>query len=143
VNLFKRFCYFAPDGDGGSGAPAGGGQAPPTGDSAPRSYDETYVSKLRDEAAKHRTEKQEALAELKTLNDGQESELQKVQERAEAAEKRAAREGEPHYRVGREGGRIPMRRDWKETRSSRPDPTHSTGAPHVPQPVCRRKRRRP
>ncbi len=84
MNLLKRFCagqlfYFAPDGDGGGGVAGASADTPATGQEpgvTPRSYDETYVSKLRGEAADHRTKKNEALEDARTQR-----------ERADAAER--------------------------------------------------------
>lgn len=46
-----------------------------------------YVKKLRDEAAKHRTEAREAQERLKAIEDAEKSEAEKAADRAERAEK--------------------------------------------------------
>lgn len=79
------------DGDGdGSGDGSGGDGGSGDGDGEPKTYDESYVKKLRDEAAKHRREKQELAGRLKAYDDATKSDLEKLEERAAEAEKRAA-----------------------------------------------------
>ena len=55
-----------------------------------KTFSPDYVKKLRDEAAKHRREKQELADRLKAIDDKDKSEAQKLEERATAAEQRAA-----------------------------------------------------
>lgn len=57
-----------------------------------KTFDESYVKKLRDEAAKYRTEAKanaDAAAELAKIRESQKSEAEKVAERLAAAEKAA------------------------------------------------------
>lgn len=67
--------------DGGSDDDAGAGA---------KTYDESYVKKLREENAKHRREKQDLAARLKTHEDADKTELERVQEARQTAEQRAA-----------------------------------------------------
>jgi len=67
-------------------------QTPPEGGEA-KTFDETYVKKLRDEAAKYRTEAKanaEAAARLKEFEDRDKTEAEKAAGRLTAAEQRAA-----------------------------------------------------
>jgi hypothetical protein len=57
----------------------------------PKSYDQAYVQQLRNEAAKHRREAAASAAKLKEIEDANLTEAQKTQQRAEAAEARAAK----------------------------------------------------
>jgi hypothetical protein len=57
----------------------------------PKSYDQAYVQQLRNEAAKHRREAAANAAKLKEIEDANLTEAQKTQQRAEAAEARAAK----------------------------------------------------
>lgn len=82
------------DGDGtGDGAGNGNGDGDGAGDGdgtgEPKTYDESYVKKLRDEAARHRREKQELSGRLQAIDDASKSDLQKLEERATTAEQRA------------------------------------------------------
>jgi hypothetical protein len=100
-----RGFYFGSDESGGGGGTAGqapnssdkgdpstnaNGQEPGASNSQTQTYDENYVRRLREEAASHRKEAKDAKDKLKAIDDAQKSELQKANERAEAAEKRAA-----------------------------------------------------
>lgn len=56
----------------------------------PKTYDESYVKKLRDEAAKHRREKQELAGRLQSYEDANKTELQRAEEARTTAEQRAS-----------------------------------------------------
>lgn len=75
------------DGSGGSGG--GGGDDDGSGGDASKTYDEAYVKKLRDEAAKHRREKAEIAGRLKEYEDQNKTEAERLEERAATAEQRA------------------------------------------------------
>lgn len=65
-------------------------QAGPDSTDEPKVYDADYVRKLRDEAAKYRTQAREnsaAATRLAELEESQKSEIQKANERAEVAER--------------------------------------------------------
>lgn len=78
----------APDAEGQE-PDAAEGQEPSSGQQG-KTYDETYVSSLRSEAAKHRRELAEAKAALQKIEDAKKSDLEKATGRAEAAERRLA-----------------------------------------------------
>jgi hypothetical protein len=87
VNLFDRiFTPFYFEGESGAG---GGTGTPPPGEqqAAPKTYDEAYVTALRNEAASYRVKAKETGDKLKTFEDAQKTDTQKLQERAEAAER--------------------------------------------------------
>lgn len=70
--------------------------ATPVEESTPKTFDESYVKQLREEAAKHRTEKQREakeketlLARLKEFEDAQLSEQERFQQEFEATRSRA------------------------------------------------------
>ncbi len=87
MNFFRRGFYFSPDEPaGGAAPPAGGGQAPPSGENQPKTYDEAYVTKLRNEAAEHRVKSKDYETKLKAIEDSQKTELQNAEDRAAAAE---------------------------------------------------------
>ena len=56
----------------------------------PKQFDEGYVKKLRAEAAKYRTEAQEAKAKAQEYEDAQKSELEKAQDKLAATEEAKA-----------------------------------------------------
>lgn len=64
--------------------------ADPTDPDQSKTFSAEYVQKLRDEAAKHRREKQELAGRLKAYDDASKSDLEKLEERATTAEQRAA-----------------------------------------------------
>jgi len=78
--------YFAPD-DPPPGAPPADPAAPPADPATPKTFDEAYVKSLREENASHRTRATAAEKRLKELEDAKLSDTEKLQKRAEEAEK--------------------------------------------------------
>lgn len=60
------------------------------GGQAPKTFDEEYVKKLRDEAAGWRTKAQEATSKVQEFEDADKSEKQKLEEKATQAEQAQA-----------------------------------------------------
>ena len=69
---------------------AGEAEAPEAEAQESKQFDESYVKKLRAEAAKYRTEAQEAKAKAQEYEDAQKSELEKAQDRLARTEEAKA-----------------------------------------------------
>jgi hypothetical protein len=82
-DIARGFFYAADAGTGGGGESSQTEQTANDQVSAattPKSYDEAYVAKLRDESARHRIAAKDASDKLKVIEDAGKSELQKAQE---------------------------------------------------------------